>query len=123
MRHRVRKTTLGRTAGPRKALLKVAAEQVLLYEHITTTLAKAKALRPIVERLITTAKKGDLTARRRLLAALPTERGAAKALDVLGKRFANRPGGYTRIIKLVARTGDRAPMAVLQLVDVDAKAK
>jgi large subunit ribosomal protein L17 len=122
MRHRVRKTTLSRKAGPRKALLKVAAEQVLLYEQVTTTLAKARALRPVVERLITTAKKGDLTARRRLIAALPTEKGAAKALDVLGKRFAARPGGYTRIIKLGQRTGDRAPMAVLQLVgDEEAK--
>lgn len=116
MRHRVRKTTLSRKAGPRRALLKVAAEQFLLYEQITTTLAKARALRPIVERLITTAKRGDLTARRRLIAALPTEKGAAKVLDVLGKRFATRTGGYTRIIKLGQRTGDRAPMAVLQLV-------
>lgn len=121
MRHRVRKSTLGRKAGPRGALLKVAAEQVLLYEQVTTTLAKARTLRPIVERLITTAKRGDLAARRRLIAALPTEKGASKALEVLGKRFASRPGGYTRIIKLGQRQGDRAAMAVLQLVGDEAK--
>lgn len=121
MRHLVRKTHLSRKAGPRKALMKVGAEQVLLYEQVTTTLAKARALRPIVERLITTAKKGDLTARRRLAAALPTEKGVAKTLEVLGKRFASRPGGYTRIIKLARRTGDRAEMAVLQLVGEDDK--
>lgn len=119
MRHLVRKKTLGRKAGPRNALLKVGAEQVLLYEQITTTLAKARTLRPIVERLITTAKRGDLTARRRLAASISTERGVAKALDVLGKRFAARPGGYTRIIKLAPRQGDRAAMAVLQLVGDD----
>jgi large subunit ribosomal protein L17 len=116
MRHRVRKSTLSRKAGPRRALLKTESEQVLRHEQVTTTLAKAKTLRPMVERLITVAKRGDLTARRKLLADMPTSIGVSKALDVLAKRFATRQGGYTRIIKLGRRQGDAAEMAVLQVL-------
>jgi large subunit ribosomal protein L17 len=116
MRHRVRKTTLGRVAGPRRALLKTEAEQVLRYEQVTTTLAKAKALRPLVEKMITVAKRGDLASRRKLLAEMPTQVGVSKVMDVLAKRFASRPGGYTRVIKLGRRQGDAAEMAVLQVL-------
>jgi large subunit ribosomal protein L17 len=116
MRHRVRKTTLGRAAGPRKALLKTEVEQVLRYEQITTTLAKAKALRPLVERMITMAKRGDLASQRQLIAALPTITGVNKTLKVLAVRFKERAGGYTRVIKLGKRPGDAANMAILQIL-------
>lgn len=116
MRHLVKKVTLGRKTGPRQALLKNLAEQVLIYEQIKTTLAKAKAVKPLVEKIITIAKKNDLTARRRLLAILPTERGVKKVLEILGPRFKNRHGGYSRILKLGRRVGDAAPLAIIQLL-------
>lgn len=116
MRHLVKKVVLGRKAGPRRALLKNLAEQVLIYEQIKTTLAKAKAVRPVVEKIITIAKKNNLTARRRLLAILPTKRGVKKTLEVLGPRFKNRQGGYSRILKLGRRAGDAAPLAIIQLL-------
>lgn len=116
MRHRSKKVTLDRNAGARHALLKNLAFQLVMHEKITTTEAKAKALRPFVERLITRGKQNLLANRRALLRVLPTEQAVAKILEVLGPRYASRPGGYTRIVKRVARKGDGARMAVVEFV-------
>lgn len=116
MRHRSKKVTLDRKAGARKALLKNLAFQLILYEKITTTEAKAKALRPLVERLITSGKQNTPARRRALLRILPTEQAVAKIFEVLGPRYAERPGGYTRIVKKPQRQGDAARMAVIEFV-------
>lgn len=116
MRHRSKKVTLDRKADARHALLKNLVFQLVMHEKITTTEAKAKALRPVVERLITRGKQNSLANRRSLLRALPTEQAVAKILEVLGPRYASRPGGYTRIVKRVARKGDGAQMAVIEFV-------
>lgn len=116
MRHRNTTKTLGRTPTARKAMLRDLATSVIVYEKVKTTLTKAKAVRPVVEKLITKAKGGDLHARRQLLAFFPTEQPVHKLMDVLGPRYENRPGGYTRITKLGNRQGDGAPVALIELV-------
>lgn len=116
MRHRSKKTTLGRLSAPRKALLRNLATSVILYEHVNTTLAKAKAVRPLVERAITKGKNKTLATRRELMKTLMTEPAVLKVMEELGPRYATRPGGYTRIIKLGARKGDGAEIAQIQLV-------
>lgn len=116
MRHRKKKVTLDRKIGPRKALLKNLATQVILYEKVSTTEAKAKAIRPIVERLITKGKANNLTARRALLQALPIENAVKKVLEELSPRYAQRPGGYTRIVKQGPRKGDGARRARIEFV-------
>ncbi|MGL4427172.1 MAG: 50S ribosomal protein L17 [Alphaproteobacteria bacterium] len=123
MRHGVRGRKFGRNTGERKALLSGLALSLLKYEQIQTTLPKAKDLRPFVERLITIGKQGDLAARRRLVATLGSDEIQKKTVEVLGKRYAARSGGYTRIIKAGYRYGDRAPMAVIELIDRDLAAK
>src|SRR3989338_6140594 len=102
MRHRSKKITLDRKAGARKALMKNLAFQLIMHERITTTEAKAKALRPFVERLVTRGKQNTLAARRRLLQVLPTEHAVKKVLEELSPRYQTRPGGYTRITKKTA---------------------
>lgn len=116
MRHRKHKVTLDRKAGPRRALLRGLAESVILYEKVKTTQAKAKAVRPFVERLITVSKSGTLTARRALVSELYTENAVRKCIEVLGPRYRERAGGYTRIVKLAERKGDNASMAQIELV-------
>lgn len=116
MRHRNKNKILDRKKGPREMMLKNLAASILLYEKVKTTEAKAKAVKPLVERLITVAKQGDLTARRRLVAALPQPLAVKKAMDVLGARYKDRSGGYTRIVKLGARVGDSAVMVQIELV-------
>ena len=116
MRHRDNKTTLGRLSAPRKALLRNLATSVILYENVNTTLAKAKAVRPLVERAITKGKTKTLATRRELMRVLATEPAVLKVMEELGPRYATRPGGYTRIIKLGARKGDGAEIAQIQLV-------
>ncbi len=116
MRHRKTTKTLGRTPTARKAMLRDLATSVIVYEKVKTTLTKAKAVRPVVEKLITKSKKGDLAARRQLLAFFPTEQPVNKLMDVLGPRYVNRPGGYTRITKIGTRQGDGAPVAQIELV-------
>lgn len=116
MRHRNKVKTLGRSPSARKALLRDLATSVIVHESIVTTHGKAKAARSTVERLITTAKKGDLAARRRLLAFFPTEQPVNKLMDVLGPRFKERNGGYTRIVKLGHRQGDAAKVVRFELV-------
>ena len=116
MRHRKTIIQLSRKRAPRKALLKNLAESLVLYEKVKTTEAKAKAVRPYVERLITHSKEDTLTNRRYLLRRLPTENGVKKLLEVLGPRYKERPGGYTRIVKLGKRQGDNADVVQLELV-------
>jgi len=116
MRHRKRGKVLDRKVGPRRALYKNLAQSLVLYEKIKTTEAKAKALRPYVERLVTIAKEPTLAHRRLLHTRLPTEGAVRKLLEVLGPRYRNRHGGYTRIIKLGTRQGDRASVAQIEFV-------
>jgi len=116
MRHRVKKTTLGRTKAPREMMLRNLTASVLIFEKVTTTQAKAKAVKPLVENAITVAKRADLNARRKLIQILPQKMAVKKSMDVLGERYKDRVGGYTRIIKLPARQGDGAEMAVIELV-------
>lgn len=116
MRHRNTTKTLKRKASARKALFRDLATSVFVYEGIKTTEGKAKAVRPVVERLITKAKKGDLAARRQLLAFFSTEQPVNKLMDVIGPRYKDRNGGYTRIIKIGNRQGDGARVVRLELV-------
>lgn len=116
MRHRKAKKTLDRKAGPRRALLKNLAAQLIVYEKVRTTEAKAKVVRPYVERLITKGKNNTLAARRELMRFLPGEHAVKKVLEVYGPRYAHRAGGYTRITKLVRRQGDGARMALVEFI-------
>ncbi len=129
MRHRKRKGRLNRTAEHRKAMFANMAAALIEHEQIITTLPKAKALKSVVDKLITLGKKGQDDAKRlhyyRLaIARLQNKREAARKLfDVLGPRYAERNGGYTRVLKAGFRHGDNAPMAVIELVDRDPEAK
>lgn len=116
MKHRRVGKTLDRNSAARCALLRNLATSVILYEHVNTTLAKAKAVKPVVEKLITKGKTKSLATRRALLKVLTLESAVNKILEELGPRYATRPGGYTRIIKLGSRLGDGAEVAQLQLV-------
>ncbi len=123
MRHRNRGRKLNRTWSHRKAMFANMAQALVKHEQITTTLPKAKELRPIVEKLVTLGKRGDLHARRLLIARTRSEATAAKIIDVLAPRYRKRPGGYIRILKAGFRYGDNAPMAVIEFVDRDIEAK
>lgn len=123
MRHGISGRKLGRKTGHRNAMFRNMAAALIKHEQITTTLAKAKELRPYVEKLITLAKRGGLSNRRLAHARLLDDAQLAKLFDVLATRYANRPGGYTRIIKAGYRASDAAPLAVIELVDRDESAK
>ncbi len=123
MRHRNKGRKLNRTASHRKALFANMAAALIKHEQITTTLPKAKELRSIVDRLITLGKKGDLHARRHAIAKLRDKDMAKKLFEILGPRYVDRNGGYTRVLKAGFRYGDNAPMAVIELVDRDVSAK
>ena len=116
MRHRKKGTILGREKAPREALLRNLAASVILYEKVQTTAAKAKAVRPLVERAITTGKASSLASRRNLMKFFYTENAVKKLLEVLGPRNAERKGGYTRIVKLGHRLNDAADMVQIELV-------
>ena len=116
MRHRSKKVTLDRKKAPRKALLGNLAAQVILYEKIQTTEAKAKAVKPLVEKMVTRAKKDNLANRRLLLAKLPIKSSVKKVFEVIAPRYQEKAGGYLRIIKLGVRQGDGAKMAQLEFV-------
>ena len=116
MRHRKHKVSLGREKGPRRLLLRNLATSVLLYEKVRTTAAKAHAIRPIVERLVTRAKIDSVAGRRALARVCTDPLAVKKAFDVLGPRYKTRPGGYTRTIKLKQRQGDAARMARIEFV-------
>jgi len=123
MRHHNRGRKLNRTWSHRKALLANLTQALVEHEQIITTLPKAKELRPFVEKLITLGKRGDLHARRLLVARTRSEETARKIIEVLAPRFRERPGGYTRILKAGYRRGDDAPVAVIEFVDRDPEAR
>lgn len=116
MKHRTGKKILGRKAAPRKALLENLAASLILYEKVKTTEAKAKTVKPIVEKLITKGKNKNLNAKRELEKVLPDKKAVRKVLDVLGPRYKDRNGGYTRITKLKIRQGDNAPVVQIEFV-------
>ncbi|HEX8582853.1 MAG TPA: 50S ribosomal protein L17 [Allosphingosinicella sp.] len=123
MRHRVAGRKLQRTSSHRAALFRNMAAALIKHEQITTTTAKAKELRPYVEKLITLAKKGGLSNRRLAHARMLDETQLTKLFDVIAPRYAERAGGYTRIIKAGIRASDAAPIAIIELVDRDVSAK
>lgn len=123
MRHGIAHRKLNRTASHRTAMFANMAAALIKHEQIVTTLPKAKALRPVVEKLVTLAKRGDLHARRLVASRLRDEAQAKKLFDVLGPRYKARPGGYTRVLKAGFRHGDNAPVAVIEFVDRDESAR
>ena len=123
MRHRVAGRKLQRTSSHRAALFRNMAAALIKHEQITTTVAKAKELRPYVEKLITLAKKGGLSNRRLAHSRLLDDTQLVKLFDTLATRYADRAGGYTRVIKAGIRASDAAPMAIIELVDRDVSAK
>ena len=123
MRHRVGGRKLQRTSAHRTALFRNMSAALIKHEQITTTVAKAKELRPYVEKLITLAKKGGLSNRRLAHARLLDDAQLTKLFDVLAARYADRNGGYTRVIKAGIRASDASPMAIIEFVDRDVSAK
>ena len=123
MRHRIGHKKLNRTSEHRKAMLKNMLNSLVKYEQITTTVPKAKVLRPEAEKLITIGKKDTLANTRRLISKLQNIQTVNKIRKTLSKRYETRKGGYTRIIKAGFRYGDKAPMAVIEFVDRDIQAK
>jgi large subunit ribosomal protein L17 len=123
MRHGNAHRKLNRTAEHRKAMFANMAVALIKHEQISTTLPKAKDLRPIVEKLVTLGKRGDLHARRQAIAQIRDVAIVKKLFDVLGPRYKERNGGYTRVLKAGFRQGDNAPAAVIEFVDRDVDAK
>ena len=123
MRHSKGYRRLNRTHEHRKALFANMAGSLIEHEQIKTTLPKAKELRPIVEKLITLAKRGDLHARRLAASRLKEDQYVTKLFDILGPRYTERKGGYTRVLRAGFRYGDMAPMAIIEFVDRDVAAK
>jgi len=123
MRHGKVHRKLNRTAEHRKAMFANMCAALIKHEQITTTLPKAKELRPIVEKLVTLGKRGGLHARRQAISQIRDVAMVKKLFDVLGPRYKERPGGYTRILKAGFRYGDNAPVGVIEFVDRDESAK
>ena len=125
MRHGNQGRKLNRTASHRKAMWGNMTAALIKHEQIMTTLPKAKDLRPVMEKLVTLSRRGatDLHARRQALAQIKDAAQVTKLFDVLGPRYAQRPGGYTRVLKAGFRHGDNAPMAIIEFVDRDEAAK
>ncbi len=123
MRHGIKSKKLNRTSSHRKAMLANMAVALVLHEQITTTLPKAKYLRPVVEKLVTLGKQGDLSARRKLFSLVRSDLVVAKLIDVMAARYSTRAGGYLRIMKAGFRYGDMAPLAVIEFVDRDITSK
>lgn len=119
MRHGMSGRKFNRTKEHRKAMFKNLAQALIKNEQIKTTLPKAKDLRPVVEKLITLAKRGGLHCRRQVVSQLQDQDVVKKLMDQMGSRFSTRAGGYTRIIKAGFRYGDNAPMAIIEFVDFD----
>jgi len=117
MRHKISGKKLNRTSSHRTALLCNLVSSLILHDQIQTTVTKAKFLRPSVEKLITKAKEGTLAARRLLISRIKNKEAVTRLMDVVAKRYLNRPGGYTRIIKSGFRLGDAAPMAYIELLN------
>jgi large subunit ribosomal protein L17 len=123
MRHRKTRHKLSRDPSHRRALLRNLSREVIEHERIRTSQAKAKAVKPEVERLITLAKRGDLHARRQAIARIRDFAMVKKLFEVIGPRYKERNGGYTRVLKAGFRYGDNAPVAVIEFVDRDEAAK
>ncbi|MCX7328647.1 MAG: 50S ribosomal protein L17 [Hyphomicrobiales bacterium] len=123
MRHGFRGRRFNRTTEHRKAMFSNMCNALIKHEQIVTTLPKAKDLRPVIEKLITLGKRGDLHARRQLIAQLKDADMAKKLIDVIGPRYKDRNGGYTRVLKAGFRFGDNAPLAVIEMVDRDVGAR
>ncbi len=123
MRHRNAGRKLNKTSAHRRAMFGNMAASLIKHEQITTTLPKAKELKPLVEKLITLGKRGDLHARRQALSFIPEKSAVDKLFSTLNTRYADRKGGYSRVLKAGFRYGDAAPMAVIELVDRDPAAK
>jgi large subunit ribosomal protein L17 len=123
MRHGIAGRKLGRTTSHRKATFANMAAALIVHEQIRTTLPKAKELRPVVEKLITLAKKGGLHAKRQAISQIRDESQVAKLFGILAPRYKERMGGYTRVLKAGFRFGDNAPMAVIEFVDRDTSEK
>ena len=123
MRHGMANKKLNRTSEHRKALLKNMLNSLIKYEQIKTTLPKAKELKSIIEKLVTLGKRGDEHARRQAMSRLKQHMHVTKLFDVLGPRYAERQGGYVRVLKAGFRYGDMAPMAIIEFVDRDVDAK
>ncbi len=123
MRHGLSGRKLGVTSSHRAAMFRNMAVALIKHEQITTTLPKAKELRPVTEKLITLAKRGGLSARRQVYNQLRDDKIVAKLFETLAQRYQTRPGGYTRVLKAGMRHGDAADMAIIELVDRDPAAK
>ena len=123
MRHRQSGRKLNRTSSHRKAMFSNMASALIKHEQITTTVAKAKDLRPVVDRLITLGKRGSLHARRQAYSVLRDDKMTQKLFSQLADRYRERPGGYTRVLRSGYRYGDAAAMAIIELVDRDPAAK
>ena len=123
MRHKNSGRKLNRTASHRKAMFANMASALINHEQIVTTLPKAKELRPIVDKLVTLAKRGGLHARRQAIAQIRDEKMVGKLFETIGPRFADRPGGYTRVMRAGFRYGDNAPLAVIEFVERDPAAR
>ena len=123
MKHNITQRKLNRTTSHRKALLMNLSNALIKHEQITTTLPKAKELRPFVEKIITLGKKGDLESRRKTISILQDEKNTKKIFNVFPERYKDRSGGYTRIVKIGNRFGDNAPTAIIELIDRDEEAK
>jgi len=119
MRHRVRGRKLGRTTAHRKALFRNQLSALFTHERIVTTVAKAKELRPMAERMVTLAGTGTLPARRKVLTMVPDKDVVRRLFDEIAPRFTERPGGYTRIMRLGRRRGDGAELAIIEFIDYD----
>ncbi len=122
MRHRARSAKLGRTSAHRKAMYRNLVTSLLEHERVETTDAKAKELRRIADRMITLGKRGTLHARRQALSVIRSRDVTEKVFDDLAERFRERPGGYTRVLKVRRRTGDDAPLSIVELVEGEAPA-
>ena len=123
MKHNIAHRKLNRTSSHRKALLINLSNALLKHEQITTTLAKAKELKPYVEKIITLGKKGDLQSRKKAISILQDIKNTKKIFEIFAERYKNRTGGYTRIVRLNNRLGDNAPTAIIELVDRDENVK
>ena len=123
MRHKIKGRKLNVTSSHRQAMLANMAVALVTHEQIKTTLPKAKELRPYIEILVTKAKKANLTVRRSVLSKIKDKKAVEKLINILGTRYKDRPGGYTRIIKTGFRYGDLAPIAYIEFVDRDVNAK
>ena len=123
MKHNIGHRKLNRTSSHRKSLLMNLSNALIKHEQITTTLIKAKELRPFVEKIVTLGKRGDLESRRKAIAILQDNKMTTKIFNTFADRYKDRKGGYTRIVKIGNRYGDNAPTAVIEFVDRDEEAK